>query len=211
MSLRLHERLLSPLVRRLAATGVSPDTVTLLSVPPAVLAGLAAAMGQFVLAGALLLLGGLLDLIDGSLARATGRQSRFGALLDSTLDRISDACVPVGLVVFYAPHGTVVVLPALAIAGTMAVPYVRARAQSLQIALPRLWMRREDRLLALVAALLLTPLAWPDAAIPAPLVATVCGLIGVLGLVATFYALAAARRLAAQADRGGEDQSSGTM
>ncbi len=57
-----------------------------------------------------------------ALARMTGKTSRFGALLDSSLDRVADGCVPLGLLVFYAPYGPVVLIPGTALLVSVWIP-----------------------------------------------------------------------------------------
>lgn len=197
--MRIHEPYVAAMVGKLQTRRVTPDMLTLATVPPAVLGGICAAYGWFMAAALLFVLSGVLDLLDGALARANDQRSRFGALLDSSLDRVADACIPVGLVVFYAPHGAVAALPALALVAGFWISYIRARAQSLDLHLPRLWMRREDRFAALVIALLLTPFVWTDTALPAPLIALVMGGIAGLGFIAGAAALVQAARLARHA------------
>ena len=190
----LYRRLLDSASRTLAAAGIHPDWLTMASLPPAVLAGIAAAFGAFTIAAVLFAISGILDLLDGALARHTGRATRFGALLDSTLDRLADAAVPAGLVVFYAPHGALAALPVLTIIAGFLISYIRARAEGLDIALPRLWMRREDRFLAMTAGLLLAPLAAPALGVPAPVLLAVMAALAGLGFVAAFQALRAAAK-----------------
>ncbi len=199
--MRIHEPFIDPLARRLAGGRVTPDMLTIASVAPAVAAGISAAAGWFVAASLLFAVSGLLDLLDGALARADNRQTRFGALLDSSLDRIADACLPIGLVVFYAPYGVWAAVPALALLASLWISYIRARALSLDLQLPRLWMRREDRFIALLAALLFSPWVWPSASVPAVLVLVVLALVAGMGLVAGTMALVHAARIAAQAPR----------
>jgi len=196
-SSRPHDRIAQSLALRLAPLGLSPNGVTLASIPPALLAGVAASAGWMATAAVLFTLSGVLDLLDGALARATGQQTRFGALLDSSLDRVADAAVPIGLVVLFAPYGWLAAIPAMALLAGMWVSYIRARAQSLAIALPRLWMRREDRFGLMTAAMLLS--AWhPDlGSRPYLPVLVACGVIAVLGLLAGADAL---RRAAKQAN-----------
>lgn len=199
-AVRIHEPFVAPIARRLTGSGVSPDALTLASVPPAVLAGVCAALGWFEAAAVLFTISGVLDLLDGALARALDRRTRFGALLDSSLDRVADACVPIGLVVHYASHGWVAAVPALALLASLWISYIRARAQSLDLDLPRLWMRREDRFVALVAALLAARWVAPGASVPAPQLLWVCGAIAGLGMIAGGMALAQAARLARQSE-----------
>ena len=196
--MRIHEPFITPVARRLAGGPLTPNAVTLASVPPALLAGVCAGLGWFEGAALLFGLSGVLDLLDGALARALARRTDFGALLDSSLDRVADACVPIGLVVYYAPHGIVAAIPALFLLASLWISYIRARAQSLGLDLPRLWVRREDRFVALVLALLLARWVAPGAALPAPLLLWVLGIVAVLGFVAGAMALAHAARQARQ-------------
>jgi CDP-diacylglycerol--glycerol-3-phosphate 3-phosphatidyltransferase len=177
----------------LGRLGITPNMLTGFSLLPALASGLAAAAGAFPAAGLLLLASGACDLLDGPLARASGRTTRYGALLDSTLDRLSDAAPLVGLVAFYAPAGAYAAVPAIALAGGFAIPYVRARAEGLGVTLPRLWMRRADRLLLTVLALLLGVVGIPGAGIEAPLTLALVGVMAVLNLAATASAIRAAR------------------
>src|SRR3712207_3374966 len=98
-------QLLRPLVRLLSDLRVRPDTLTILgwtlSVSSAVLFGL----GYARVAGLVMLLGGLFDALDGAVARESNRISAFGAFLDSTLDRLSEAAIFVGIIFFYAEIG----------------------------------------------------------------------------------------------------------
>ena len=128
-------QLLHPLVRLLSALRVRPDTLTVLgwtlSVASAVLFGL----GYARLAGAVMLLGGLFDALDGAVARESNRMSAFGAFLDSTLDRLSESTIFVGIVFFYAasdlPYGAL--LAGTAMVFSLLTSYARARAEGLGI------------------------------------------------------------------------------
>ena len=124
----LSSRVEQPIARILAALGLSPNAITLIGMFGAVAAGVLASQGLLLAAGAATLVAGILDLFDGSVARLTGRKSKFGALLDSTADRVSEAAVLVGLAVYYAGEGSLVgvALSCGAMAGSMMVSYVRA-------------------------------------------------------------------------------------
>lgn len=191
---RAYESVLSAAAAAVARTGVHPNTLTWTSLVPAVVAGVAAANGAFFFAAILLLCSGLFDLLDGALARSTGKATKFGALLDSTLDRLSDAAVPAGLAVVYAPYGLVVLVPVLLIAGSFLVSYVRARAEGLGMDLPRLWMRREDRMAIMLLGLVIAPIPLPGFAVPAPILLLIVGLLAILSFAAAIAALAAGRR-----------------
>lgn len=126
-------QLLHPLVRLLSALQVRPDTLTVLgwtlSVGSAVLFGL----GYTRIAGVVMLLGGLFDALDGAVARESNRMSDFGAFLDSTLDRLSEATIFVGIIFFYAaaarPYETL--LAGVAMTFSLLTSYARARAEGL--------------------------------------------------------------------------------
>jgi CDP-diacylglycerol--glycerol-3-phosphate 3-phosphatidyltransferase len=98
--------------------------------------GVVFGLGRIRLGGLLLLLVAPVDALDGALARALGRKSRFGAFLDSTLDRLSDAALILGLLIHYlGQQATIpVVLLAIALVAAMMVSYSRARAESLGFA-----------------------------------------------------------------------------
>ena len=95
-------RITDPIVGVLARAGVSPNHLTLAGFLGNVGAAVLAARGEFLAAGAVVLAASALDLLDGALARATGRASPFGAVFDSVLDRLSEAAVLGGLSYYYA-------------------------------------------------------------------------------------------------------------
>lgn len=172
----------------LARTGVTPNKLTVISLFPAIGSATAAAHGLFGWAAALLLVSGLFDMLDGPLARLTGTASRFGALLDSTIDRIADAAPLVGLVLFYSTSGWPAILPALALLAGYTVSYVRARCEGLNVALPPLWMRRGDRMILMAVSL--------SAGSFVPALALVgIGLVAVLSAAAAADALRVARQV----------------
>jgi CDP-diacylglycerol--glycerol-3-phosphate 3-phosphatidyltransferase len=185
---------LSSVAASIGRSGVHPNVLTAISLVPALAAGVAAAWGAFAAAALLLLVSGVFDLLDGAVARQTGKTSRFGALLDSSLDRLSDAAVPAGMVLYYAPHGGVIILPLLLIVSGFSVSYVRARAEGLQIELPRLWMRREDRMVLLLVGLLLAPLPFPGFAMIGGWTLAVVAILAVLSFIAAGIALGVAAR-----------------
>lgn len=146
--------LLSPIANLLLRLGVSPDAVTLVGT-----AGVSAGALVFFPRGQLWL--GVLvitafvfsDIVDGYMARASGRSSRWGAWLDSTLDRIGDASVFGGLVLWYAAGGGDTLLAGVAlwclVAGSV-TSYARARAESLGMQAKGGIAERADRLVAVL-------------------------------------------------------------
>src|SRR5204863_8914963 len=122
--------------------------------------GVAAAIaaGWFPASGLLLLAANALDLLDGAVARVSGRVTPFGAFLDSTLDRYAEIVVFVGLVGWFASQGSWhgEVLAVLALAGSLMVSYTRARAEGLGLHGEVGLLARPWRLIALAAALVIT-------------------------------------------------------
>lgn len=121
-----------PVARILAGMDVHPNTLSLLGSLLSV--GVAAVLttGRLTLAGWLLVIVAPIDAFDGALARVTGQKSRFGAFLDSTLDRVSEAALLAGLATHYLRYGatTEVILAFVALVGSMMVSYTRARAEA---------------------------------------------------------------------------------
>ena len=168
------KRLGEPIALALGRVGLTPDGLTLTGfVVTAVGAVLLA--NQLWLAGGLVVFGGgLFDLFDGTLARATGRVSRFGAFLDSVFDRWGEALVYVGLVAGLHASGwaNAPIFAAAAMAGAFLVSYVRAKAEGLGFS-PGTGMAavgimpREIRLVILCGGLVLGGLIGADLVVPA--------------------------------------------
>src|SRR5687767_8911369 len=91
-----------PLALALGRVGLTPNAVSWLGVGLSVAGAVVLAQGYFFLGGIMVLVSGAADMLDGQLARATQQTSSFGALLDSTLDRISEAILLLGLLVYYS-------------------------------------------------------------------------------------------------------------
>jgi phosphatidylglycerophosphate synthase len=141
---------------------VDPDLLTVVGTLVAASAGLAFAEGAFRLAGVLLLAGGFFDLVDGVVARHFGIATRFGAFLDSTLDRAVDVLVPLGLLVFYtrAESGTGVGLCTVVMVASVLTSYAKARAEGLIEGMPGGLLERGERI-GLLAAGAILGLVWP--------------------------------------------------
>jgi CDP-diacylglycerol--glycerol-3-phosphate 3-phosphatidyltransferase len=179
----------------LVKIGVSASSLTLASLALAGGASLAAATGYFPVACALVLASGACDVLDGIVARAANKATRYGALLDSTVDRFSDGLPLLGVAVFYAEHGAIVAIPALTMLGGFSVSYVRARAEALGGTLPPLFMRRAERVLLLVLTFALGSLSLDVVPVRAPFVLLGVALMGLLSLAGTWSALRRARQV----------------
>jgi CDP-diacylglycerol--glycerol-3-phosphate 3-phosphatidyltransferase len=148
---------LAPIVRVLAALGVTPMHISVAGLLGNVAAGVLVARGDLVLAGIVTLLASALDMFDGALARATCKASPTGAIIDSTLDRISEAAV-LGGVLYYAlvrDNTELAMLAFVAVVGSLMVSYVRARAEGLGITLTDGVFTRAERVVLISVALLL--------------------------------------------------------
>lgn len=128
--------LATPIARALGRLGLTPNALTLIGFLGTCVAAFAAASGWWLAAGILVLAFGMFDLFDGSLARATGRATKFGAFLDSTFDRAGEAIVYIGVAAGSILYGYSegALLAASAMAAAFLVSYTRAKAESLGFA-----------------------------------------------------------------------------
>ncbi|MEE9617263.1 MAG: CDP-alcohol phosphatidyltransferase family protein, partial [Anaerolineae bacterium] len=125
--------ILMPIARVMARLGIHPNTVTLVGFLLQVGVGVVFGLGHLVLGGWLLLVVAPVDALDGALARALDQKSLFGAFLDSTFDRLSDAALILGITVHYLRQGEhlEVVLLLISLVAALMVSYTRARAEAL--------------------------------------------------------------------------------
>ena len=180
----LRSRFETPAARLLAALGLSPNAVSILGLLIAVGSACLLGTGHLWMGGAVLICSGLFDLLDGALARHTGASSKFGALLDSTLDRVGESAVLVGLLVHYVNADSTegALLSSLALVGSFTVSYTRARAEGLGIDCAVGIMTRPERVAALAAGLIVGHW-WP------------VSVLVVLGLIAGLTLVTSAQRL----------------
>lgn len=153
--------LLAPLVRLLTRLGVSPNSLTIAGVVITTAGAVSFFLKSPRLGGFLILLGGLCDAIDGSLARNAGKATRFGALLDSSVDRYSEFVMLFGIGGYFLMVDDYVsaAVTFLALCGSFMVSYTRARAESLGLAAKVGVMQRPERIVFLGAGALLHPIA----------------------------------------------------
>jgi CDP-diacylglycerol--glycerol-3-phosphate 3-phosphatidyltransferase len=150
-------RVLTPFAALLLRWGISPDTVTLIGTGGVVAGALAFyPRGAFFWGTVVITLFVFSDLVDGTMARQMGRSSRWGAFLDSTLDRIADAAIFGGLALWYAGGGNNLVLCAVTLfclASGQVVSYTKARGEAigLPVNVNGLVERAERLVLSLVA------------------------------------------------------------
>ena len=173
-----------PIALSMGRLGITPNALTVFGGVIAGSAAYLASIGQRWGAGAILLFSSVFDLFDGALARATGRVSSFGALLDSSIDRISEVVVFLGLLAYYLARDNDqgVILVYLALAGSLMVSYVRARSEGLGIECRVGIMTRTERVVLMIVGLIVGH--W----VPAALL-IVLGTVAVLSLVTTGHRL----------------------
>lgn len=143
--------------------GITPHQLTLAGLALNFLAGWLFSDGHFFLGGLMMLTGALGDLLDGPLARLTGKASKFGAFFDSTIDRYSDFFLFGGIALFFARQGRFgwlfIVLGILL--GAFVTSYAKARAENLIENCSVGVFERAERILVLAVGVILTPLMSP--------------------------------------------------
>lgn len=175
--------LTQPVVRLLAKTSISPNALTwfgfLLSVGAAALI----VTEHLFAAGFIVLVAGLFDMLDGALARHTNKTTRFGAILDSTLDRITEAVLLLGLLVLYAREQSIVgvLLVGIALPSSLLVSYTRAIAEAAGLDCKVGLFTRAERVIVLALGLLLSQIDY--------------ALITALGIIALFSLFTVGQRL----------------
>jgi CDP-diacylglycerol---glycerol-3-phosphate 3-phosphatidyltransferase len=161
----LFNRLMTPLAAALVRAGISPDAVTLVGT-----LGVAAGALVFYPVGKLLIGTVVItafvfcDTLDGTMARLAGRPSSWGAFLDSTLDRVGDAAIFGGLVMWYfggGDHRTTAVLALTCLVAGALVSYAKARAEGLGMTANVGIAERADRLVVVLLATGLVGLGVP--------------------------------------------------
>jgi CDP-diacylglycerol--glycerol-3-phosphate 3-phosphatidyltransferase len=140
----------------LGRTGITPNALTIVGLVLNVVVAAVLANGSLVLGGVLLLVAGAFDMLDGALAKATNQITKFGAFLDSTLDRYSEVVVFCGLLLAFQASGRGVetALIYAAATGSLLVSYARARAESLGFDCEVGLLARPERIILLAAGLL---------------------------------------------------------
>jgi CDP-diacylglycerol--glycerol-3-phosphate 3-phosphatidyltransferase len=176
---RSFYRLTEPIVERLARTQLTPNGLTWIGFAINLSAAVVIATGHPFIAGFVVLAGGFCDMLDGSLARRTGRVSRFGAVLDSTTDRISEAALLLGVLIYFLlspnPSPWDILMVGLALAASPLASYIRSRAETIGLDCKVGIFTRSERVVALMIGLWLHRFDYA--------LFVVLGLIAILGFV----------------------------
>ena len=162
---RTCTQLLTAIVRAYAASHINPNALTVIGFLLNLLAAYLFAYGYFRWAGGMVFLAGLFDMLDGRVARLSNRVTQFGGFFDSVLDRYSDLCLMIGLLVFYGRINRFwyVTLVALVMIGSVMVSYTRARAENLIPTCKVGFLERPERMvLILIGAFFdrMAPVLW---------------------------------------------------
>ena len=150
-------------VKLLTKTGIHPNIITVAGLLASFVVAWLLATGHLFLGGFLVILSGIFDLLDGALARSTGRISKFGGILDSTFDRFSEAAMLVGLMAFYlreyesqAHSFQIIILLGVTLVGSILTSYVRARAEAAGLKCEVGIFTRPERIVLLSMGLIFT-------------------------------------------------------
>jgi len=177
--------LTEPIVPLLVKTHITPTALTWVGFSIAIGGAILIASGHPFIAGFVVLTAGFFDMLDGALARHTKQVSHFGAVLDSTLDRISEAVLLLGILIFYLFFGnqsaTGILLVCLALIGAPLVSYIRARAEAIGLECKIGLFTRAERVIVLAVGLLLSHISY--------------ALIIALAIIAAFSFVTAGQRL----------------
>lgn len=151
------KRMAAPVVQILSLSRLSPNALTVIGFIITLTAAFLVLQGYFMAGGVVVLVAGFFDMVDGALARYQGKVTRFGAALDSTLDRYAEAALFLALVWFYFPRGSLltVVLIYAVLVGSLLVSYVRARAEGLGLKGESGFFTRSERVIVLALGLML--------------------------------------------------------
>jgi phosphatidylglycerophosphate synthase len=184
--------LLAPVERRLAAWQIAPTAITAAALLLCALSGAVAARQRLAVASWLYVFAGLLDILDGRVARRSGRTSAAGALIDSVADRWGEFFVLAGAAYYLRDSLFYVGTALLAIAGSQMVSYVRARGEALGLVLEGGTMQRAERIVLVAAGFLAGAIGAVTRAFDPRLV--VSGVLLVVGLASTWTSLHRLRR-----------------
>ena len=154
-------RIIGAIVKGLAAAGIPPNVLTTIGVTINLGCGVLFGLGQFFWAGVVLIVANLFDMLDGNVARNSGRVTKFGSFLDSSLDRLSDMVAFMGIIIFYAgnspQHSLLnVFLAGVGMMASVMVSYTTARSEGLGVKANVGFLQRPERVVLLAIGALST-------------------------------------------------------
>lgn len=154
-------RIINAMVKGLSSAGVHPNILTAIGVCINIGCGVLFGFGEFFWAGIVLIVANLFDMLDGNVARLSGKTTRFGGFLDSSLDRLSDMVSFLGIIVFYAgntpEHSLLnVTLAGVGLIGSVMVSYSTARSEGFGVKANVGFLQRPERIVLLIIGALST-------------------------------------------------------
>jgi CDP-diacylglycerol--glycerol-3-phosphate 3-phosphatidyltransferase len=149
-------RVIDPIGRTLLRAGISPNAVTLLGTAGVIAGAYTATTGHIVAATFIVTAAALTDILDGAMARARGTFSKFGAFLDSSMDRVADGAVFAAVVFIYRDEPPTFLAAVICLVTSQVVSYVKARAEGLGMSCNVGLIERAERLIILGVGGLLT-------------------------------------------------------
>jgi CDP-diacylglycerol---glycerol-3-phosphate 3-phosphatidyltransferase len=158
---RAAMRIIDAMVRGLASMGIPPNVLTTIGLIINLACGVLFCFGEFFLAGIVLIIANLFDMLDGNVARLSGRVTKYGGFLDSTIDRLSDMGAFTGIIIFYArqtPEHSVlnVGLAGIGMIASVLVSYTTARSEGLGVKANVGFLQRPERVVLLIIGALST-------------------------------------------------------
>ncbi len=154
----IADKVTPPIVRLLAKTPLTPNALTWIGFLVTAAAAALIVLENLFTAGIVVLVAGFFDMLDGALARITGRVTKFGAILDSSLDRVCEALLMLGLLVVFARDQDILgsVLAGVTLLGSFMVSYIRARMEGMGVTCKAGFFTRPERVIVLALGLLLS-------------------------------------------------------
>lgn len=181
---------IEPVVRGLAALGVTPNGLTWSALVLGLAAGGALAFGWFGLACLLATMSTIGDILDGQVARLTNTGSNRGELLDAAVDRYTEFAFLAGLLLYVHDSWWQMGLVLAALIASYMISYASAKAEALQVEAPRGVMRRHERAMYLIIGVGITPVVGPPLVARDLPYATVCLVaVAIVGVVGNFAAV----------------------
>lgn len=149
--------------RIVAKTNLSPNAITVIGLALNLVVAAVISTGNLLLGGALLLVAGAFDVVDGAVARATNQVSRFGSFFDSTMDRYADAVILGGVLLYFVNDDAgswPVMLVFITLVGSLMISYTRSKAESIGLRGDVGFAQRAERVIILAAGLMLGYPVW---------------------------------------------------
>lgn len=191
----------TPATKLLTALGVTPNAVTLIGLIGAIASAALVALGHLAIGGISFLIFGALDLLDGNLARSTGKATPSGAFLDSVTDRLSESVMLLGVLVFFINRESHVgsffnpnlgvILVSITIIGSVMVSYVRARSEGVGVDINNGIMTRPERVVTLGVGLIFSEW-W------LPALSLTLGIVAALSIITSLQRIVAVHKILVQ-------------